>query len=193
MNDALSPVLIASLPVLVVVGWLIWSYNRFISQRAGVNTAWAGVDVQLQRRHDLVPSLVETVKGYAKHEHEVLEQVIEARAAAVRADKDDEVGPAEQAVVEVRLGSHVRQLLAVAEGYPDLKAAPLFLDLQAQLVEAEDRIAASRRIYNLNVRDYNVRVQQVPSNLIANSFNFELFEYFDAEVGTDAAPTFGTA
>ena len=189
MNDSVALLVLVGLPVLLLVGWPIWAYNRFISQRAAIQTAWAGVDVQLQRRHDLIPNLVETVKGYAEHEREVLERVTAARSAAVDADRADDVGPAGQAVAEGRLDSQVRQLLAVAEGYPELQAAPLFRDLHAQLVETEDRIAASRRLYNLNVRDYNERVQQVPSRIIASMFDFELSEYFDAAPGADEVPS----
>lgn len=181
-------VVVVVVPIVALLLWIVLTYNRFVSQRAGIDTAWAGVDVQLQRRHDLVPNLVETVKGYAAHEREVLEQVTSARAAAVRADEAADMGPSAQAVAEGRLESRVHQLFAVAEGYPDLTAAPLFRELQGQLTETEDRIAAARRIYNLNVRDHNERVLQVPSMIIANWFGFGLREYFDAAPGADKLP-----
>ena len=166
--------------VVCLVGVLVAvSYNRFVAQRAGIESSWSGVDVQLQRRHDLVPNLVETVRGYADHERAVFEQVTRARTAAMAADRDPAVGPAEQARAEDALTGATRQLLAVAEGYPDLQAAAGFRQLQAQLVETEDRIAAARRLYNLEVRALNRRVEAVPSNVVASMFGFTRAEYFE--------------
>lgn len=155
------------------------SHNRFVAQRAGVESTWSGVDVQLQRRHDLIPNLVATVHGYAAHERDVLQQVTAARTAAVMADRDPEAGPTDQARHEDALTGAVHRLLAVAESYPDLQASASFRDLQAQLVETEDRIAASRRLYNLEVRGLNRRVEAFPSNLVASTFGFARAEYFE--------------
>ena len=168
------------LGVVVVVGVLVAiSYNRFVSQRAGVESSWSSVDVQLQRRHDLIPNLVETVQGYATHERAVLDRVVAARTAAVDADRDTAAGPAEQARREEALTDATRGLLAVAEDYPDLKAATGFQQLQRQLVETEDRISAARRLYNLEVRALNRRVESVPSNVVAAMFGFTRAEYFE--------------
>lgn len=168
-------VILALLPLL----WLAISYNRFVSQRNAVRTTWAGVDVQLQRRHDLIPNLVETVRGYAGHERAVFENVTRIRSEAVRVDQDPEVGPGGQAPIEDQLSGATRQLLAVAESYPDLKASDNFLHLQRQLVETEDRLAAARRLYNIDVMELNRRVEAFPSNLIAGWFNFEKADFFE--------------
>lgn len=184
------------IPVYVLVGLLVLaglalavSYNRFVAQRAGVESSWSGVDVQLQRRHDLIPNLVETVRAYAAHEREVLDQVTAARTAAVSGDHDPRTGPAEQARREEALTGATHRLLAVAEGYPDLKASTNFLQLQAQLVETEDRIAASRRLYNIEVRGLNRRCEAFPSNLVASMFGFTRAEYFElSDPGAAATP-----
>jgi LemA protein len=167
----------------LVLGLLVvFSYNRFVTQRASIDATWAGIDVELQRRHDLVPNLVRTVRGYADHEQQVLTAVTEARARAVAA-----IAPAvpvrEQARAEDALTEGLTSLLAITEAFPDLKADANFRDLQRQLVETEDRIAASRRLYNLEVAAYERRRQAVPSNLVASIFGFEarvLFEIQDA-------------
>jgi LemA protein len=161
--------------VLAIAG--VVSYNRFVSQRNLIRDAWANIDTELRRRYDLIPNLVETVKGYATHEREVFENVTRARAAATAATGS----PAEQAAAEGPLVAALRQLLAVVENYPDLKANQNFLALQAELTTTEDRLQTARRFYNANVRDYNERVQSVPSNIIANMFNFELEEFFEVE------------
>jgi LemA protein len=168
-------VILAIVVVLAIVG--VVSYNRFVSQRQLIRDAWANIDTELRRRYDLIPNLVETVKGYATHEREVFENVTRARAAATAATGS----PAEQAAAEGPLVAALRQLLAVVENYPDLKANQNFLALQAELTTTEDRLQTARRFYNANVRDYNERVQSVPSNIIANMFNFELEEFFEVE------------
>ncbi len=166
------------LGLLVVVALaVVVSYNRFVRQRNLVEESWRQVDVELTRRHDLVPNLVETVKGYASHERTTLEAVTTARAVASAPGN----GPAVQAVQENILASALRQLFAVAEAYPDLKASEGFRDLQRQLAETEDRIAASRRFYNANVRALNTRVESFPSALVARTFRFTRAEYFTAE------------
>ena len=151
--------LVVLLAVLVAV-----SYNRFVKQRNLVQESWRQVDVELKRRHDLIPNLVETVKGYATHEREVFEAVTQARAAAAAPGSS----PAQQAQQEGVLGQALGRLFAVAEAYPDLKASTNFLELQRELTETEDRIAAGRRFYNANVRALNTRVESFPSNLVAS-------------------------
>jgi LemA protein len=164
--------LIVLLAIAVVV-----SYNRFVKQRNLVQESWRQVDVELTRRHSLVPNLVETVKGYAAHERATLEAVTAARTAAAAPGST----PGEQAAQENILQGALRQLFAVAEAYPDLKANEGFRDLQAQLAETEDRIAASRRFYNANVRALNTRVESFPSAIVAKTFGFEKAEYFQAD------------
>ena len=169
------------LGVLVLIGIsLVLSYNRFVSQRQLVRNSWANIDTELRRRYDLIPNLVETVKGYAAHEREVFEEVARTRSAAAAATGS----PAQQAAAEGPFVAALRQLFAVAENYPDLKANQNFLALQAELSNTEDRIQAARRFYNANVQDYNRRVQSFPSSVIAGMFNFkeeEFFEIPDAE------------
>lgn len=171
-------VLIVLAVVVVIVGiWLVITYNGFVKLRNIVEESWRQIDVELHRRYDLIPNLVETVKGYAAHERGTFEAVTEARAAAATAGST----PAEQASQENMLTSALRQLFAVAEAYPDLKANTNFLDLQGRLTETEDRIAAGRRFYNANVRTLNTKVQTVPSNVVANLFKIKEAEYFEAE------------
>ncbi len=168
-------VLVAVLVVAVAL-WVVGAYNRLVRLRNQCEEAWAGIDVQLTRRHDLIPNLVETVKGYASHERETLEAVIAARGAAV-----DASGPAEQAEAENLLTGALRQLFALAEAYPDLKADANFRELQAELTATEDRIARSRQTYNATVREYDTAREVVPTNVIAAMFAFEPREYFETE------------
>jgi LemA protein len=163
--------------LLLVLIFGVVSYNRFVSQKQLIKDAWANIDTELRRRYDLIPNLVETVRGYASHERAVFENVTKARAAATAATGS----PAEQAAAEGPLVAALRQLLAVAEAYPDLKANQNFLALQSELANTEDRLQTSRRFYNANVRDYNERVKQFPSGVIASIFNFEEEEYFEVE------------
>ena len=175
------------------------SYNRFVSQRQLIKDAWANIDTELRRRYDLIPNLVETVRGYASHERTVFENVTRARAAAASATGS----PASQAAAEGPLVAALRQLFAVVENYPDLKANQNFLALQQELANTEDRLQTSRRFYNANVRDYNQRVKQFPSVIIASSFHFQEEEFFEIEdalreagapqvaFGEGAAVTFG--
>ena len=155
----------------------IVSYNRFVSQKQLIKDAWANIDTELRRRYDLIPNLVETVRGYATHEREVFENVTRARAAATAATGS----PGEQAAAEGPLVAALRQLFAVVENYPDLKANQNFLALQAELSNTEDRLQTARRFYNANVRQYNERVQQFPSTVMAKMFNFEQEEFFEIE------------
>jgi LemA protein len=171
-------ILIAFLALLALVAlWVMLSYNRFVSQRNLIRDAFANIDTELRRRYDLIPNLVETVRGYASHERETFENVTRARAAAAAATGS----PAEQAAAEGPLVAALRQLFAVAENYPQLRANENFLSLQQELGNTEDRIQASRRFYNANVRDYNNRVQSVPSNVVASVFNFGEEEFFEVE------------
>jgi len=164
--------------VVVLLGiWAVATYNGFIKLRNFVEESWKQIDVELHRRYDLIPNLVETVKGYAGHERQTLEAVTEARSAAASPGAT----PAEQASQENMLTSALRQLFAVAEAYPDLKANQNFLELQTQLTETEDRIAAGRRFYNANVRAWNTKLQTFPPNVVARVFNFKEAEYFEAE------------
>ena len=162
--------------VVVALGAVV-SYNRFVSQRTLIRDSWANIDTELKRRYDLIPNLIETVRGYASHEREVLENVTRARAAAASATGS----PAEQAAAEGPLVAALRQLFAVVENYPDLKANQGFLQLQSELTNTEDRLQTARRFYNANVRDFNARVKQFPSVLVANMFGFKEEEYFEVD------------
>jgi LemA protein len=175
-------------PILIVVLVVVGMYNSLVSGRNHVRESWAGIDTELKRRYDLIPNLVETVKGYAQHERTVLEHVIEARTRAVASTGS----PASQAKDENMLVGALKQLFAVVEGYPDLKANQSFLLLQKQLAETEDRIQAARRFYNANVRDYNNRCEMFPTNVIAGMFKFEPEEFFEIESALQrAAPSVG--
>jgi LemA protein len=160
--------------LLLVYG--IVAYNRFVSQRQLIRDAYANIDTELRRRYDLIPNLVETVKGYAAHERQTFENVTRARQQAIAAQ-----GAAEQAQAENMLTAALRQLFAVAENYPELRASENFQALQGELANTEDRIQTSRRFYNANVREYNERVQSVPSNAIASMFKFKEEDYFEIE------------
>lgn len=181
----MQPLLIVGLGLLLVGGALLVSYNRFVEQRQLIRDSWANVDTELQRRYDLIPRLVETVRGYVRHEQALLEEVARARARAVANHGD----PASQAADERTFVAAVRHLFAVSEGYPELKAADNFLALQRELAITEDRIQAARRFYNANVRGLNRRVQSVPSNVVAALFGFTTADYFevDAAVRTNGA------
>lgn len=164
---------------LVVIGliWGVATYNGFVRLRNLVQEAWRQIDVELHRRHDLIPNLVETVKGYAAHERAVFDEVTAARAAAAAPG----ASPARQAQQENQLTAALGRLFAVAEAYPQLRAAENFLALQAELTNTEDRIAAGRRFYNANVRQLNTKVESFPSNIVAGMFHFVRAEYFEAQ------------
>jgi LemA protein len=164
--------------VVLLVGWAILSYNGLVSKRNRVDNAWSQIDVQLKRRHDLIPNLVETVKGYAAHERQTFEAVTQARANAINAQ-----GPAAQAQAENALTGALKSLFAVSEAYPDLKANQNFLNLQEEITSTEDRIAYSRQFYNDSVLTFNTKIQQFPSVILANMFNFSARDFFDAEPG----------
>jgi len=163
--------------VLLLILWVAFMYNALVRGRNHCDEAWSGIDTELKRRYDLIPNLVSTVKGYAAHERETLERVTQARNAAVASQGS----PASQAKDENVLVDSLKRLLAVVESYPDLKANQNFLKLQQELVNTEDRIQRARRFYNGNVRDYNNRVQVIPSGLIARPFGFKEREFFEIE------------
>jgi LemA protein len=167
---------------LVVVGVMI--YNGLVRMRVQVDSAWADIDVQLKRRHDLVPNVVETVKGYASHEKGTLESVVAARSAAMNAE-----GPSDRAEAENMLTGALKSLFALSEAYPQLQAASNFQDLQKTLGDLENGIQQARRYYNAVVRDYNTRIAQVPSNLVANAFNFSPREFFEIDEGEGEVPS----
>ena len=160
--------------IVVVVIWAVSVYNGLVGMRQRVSQAFADVDVQLRQRHDLIPNLVETVKGYAAHERGTLDEVVKARNAAMTAQ-----GPAQQAAAENMLSGALRQLFALSESYPDLKASANFQQLQAELTDLENKIAASRRFFNNAVQEYNTGIQRFPAALFAASFGFAPKEFFD--------------
>ncbi|HWQ99465.1 MAG TPA: LemA family protein [Candidatus Methylomirabilis sp.] len=162
--------------VAAIALWLIATYNGLISLKNKTDEAWSDIDVQTKRRYDLIPNLVETVKGYASHESGVFEKVTQARAAAMGAQN-----PHDKAVAENMLSQTLKSLFAVSENYPDLKANVNFLDLQKTLTDLEETIQAARRFYNGNVRDFNTKVQVFPTNMIAGMLGFLKREFFEAE------------
>jgi LemA protein len=179
MVIAIIVIVLVVLLVLIFIG----VNNSMIGARNRCDEAWSGIDVQLKRRHDLVPNLVETVKGYATHEREVFERVTAARAEATKAHT-----PAESAQKEGQLTAALTDLRAVAENYPELRATENFQKLQNELTEIEDEIQASRRIYNSNVQAYNTKIQVFPNSFIANSRGFQSKEFFEIEDAADREP-----
>jgi LemA protein len=176
--------------ILIIVGILVlgviafwFFYNRMVSRRNAVDNSWAQIEAALQRRHDLIPNLVESVKGYAAHEKSTFEQVTAARTGAVAAK-----GPGDQAAAEGQLTGAVGRLMAVAEQYPQLRATENFQQLQQQLSDTEDQIQITRRVYNDTVQTYNTLIQQFPGSLIAGSFHFEPRQFFDAPKEAEATP-----
>ena len=171
--------------VVVVVLFFVFAFNGAVRLRNRVDSAWSQISVQLQRRHDLIPNLVETVKGYAAHERQTLEEVVQARNSAVQAQQ---AGPAQQAQAENVLSGALRQLFALSESYPDLKANQNFLSLQEELTSTEDRIAYARQFYNDSVQKYNTKIQTFPTVVVAGMFNFSKREFFEAEQGSTEVP-----
>lgn len=162
--------------VAVIVLWIIGTYNGLITLRNRAKEAWSDIDVQLKRRYNLIPNLVETVKGYATHERELFEKVTEARTRAMGAQSPKEKGQAENI-----LAGTLKTLFAVAENYPQLKASENFLELQRELRDTEDKIQAARRFYNGNVRDLNIKIEVFPANIIASLFRFAKMDFFEIE------------
>lgn len=168
--------------LVVVILWAIFAYNKFVTLINRAKEAWSDIDVQLKRRYDLIPNLVQTVKGYAAHERGVFESVTQARSAAIGAQ-----GLAQKGQAENMLSQTLGKLFAVAEAYPDLKANQNFLELQRELEDTEDKIQAARRFYNTNVRDLNTSIQSFPGTIIASMFHFSAMEFFQLESGDAAA------
>ena len=171
--EILIPLVVIALIVVFVIGL----YNRLVTMRQRVREAWADIDVQLKRRWDLIPNLIETVKGYAAHERQTFEAVTQARSAAMAAAQSG--SPEQRAQAETALGGALLNLRAVAEAYPQLQAVQEFKDLSENLRDTEDKIAFARRFYNGNVRDYNTAIQTVPTNIIAGMFGFKAEQYFE--------------
>jgi len=169
--------------VVIIALWLILTFNGLVRRRYHVAEAWSDIDVQLKRRYDLIPNLVETVKGYASHERELFEKVSAARAAAMGAGTKDEKNQAENA-----LSGTLKTLFAVAENYPQLKANENFLQLQNELSDTENKIQAARRFYNGNVMDYNTKIETFPTNLMAGMFGFKKEEFFGTENAAEREP-----
>ncbi|GAA3082827.1 LemA protein [Kribbella aluminosa] len=186
-------VIIAIVAVVVIVALLlITSYNRFVKQRNLIQESWRQIDVELHRRYDLIPNLVETVRAYAAHERHVFEEVARLRTQAVNTQG---ANPEQRAAAEGELSGALRQMMISVEQYPQLQSNQNFLGLQRELTDTEDRIAAGRRFYNANVGDYNTRIEAFPSNLIANGFKFEKAGYFevkDEQVRAVPQVSFGT-
>lgn len=172
------------LGLVVLIGlWLMGVFNGLVKLKNRVDEAWSDIEVQLKRRYDLIPNLVNTVKGYAKHEDSVFTKVTEARSNAMQAGT-----PADHAEAENMLTGTLKSLFAVAEGYPDLKASDNFLHLQQELTDAEDKISSSRRFYNGNVRDFNTKLQVFPTNMVAGMLGFTKYDFFDAPDEVNEAP-----
>jgi len=164
----------------VIIVWLVAVFNGLVTLKNRVDESWSDIDVQLKRRYDLIPNLVETIRAYAKHESTVFEKVSAARSAAMGAKTPEEHAKAENA-----LTGTLKTLFAVAESYPDLKASQNFLQLQDELSDTENKIQASRRFYNGNVRDFNIKTEQFPSSLVANAFGYKKRGFFEIENGEE--------
>lgn len=160
----------------IVILWVIVLYNGLIKLKNRVKEAWSDIDVQLKRRYNLIPNLVETVKGYATHERELFEKVTKARTEAMSATGAKDKGQAEN-----MLSNTLKSLFAVAENYPDLKASENFIELQRELRDTEDKIQAARRFYNTNARDMNIKIESFPANLIAKPLGFKMADFFEIE------------
>ncbi|PIR06830.1 hypothetical protein COY65_02940 [Candidatus Jorgensenbacteria bacterium CG_4_10_14_0_8_um_filter_39_13] len=172
----MNPLTIILIILGIIILWLVFIFNGLIVRKNRVEEAWSDIEVQLKRRYDLIPNIVETVKGYAVHEKGVLEEVTQARVTAMNTKE-----PQAKLQAENQISQTLKTLFAVAENYPQLKANENFLQLQNELVDTEDKIQAARRFYNANVRDYNIAIQVFPANLISGAFNFKLRELFDVD------------
>jgi LemA protein len=179
-----AAIVVIVIVVLIVLVFVV-GYNGLVRLRNRIDSAWSQIGVQLERRHDLIPNLIETVKGYAAHEKSTFEAVVAARNSAIQAQG---AGPEQAAQAENVLTGALKNLFALAEAYPDLKANTSFLALQEELTSTEDRIAYARQFYNDNVVKYNTKIQSIPSNIIAGMFSFTPREYFKVEVGATEVP-----
>jgi LemA protein len=182
----LIAIIIIVVIIVIVALFFMFAYNSLVKSRNRVDQAWSQIGVQLERRHDLIPNLVETVKGYASHERQTLEAVVNARNNAVQVQQ--QAGPQQQAQAENILTGALRQLFALSEAYPDLKANQNFLNLQEELTSTEDRISYARQFYNDSVENYNNDIQTFPRNLIAGMFNFRDRQFFEAPEGVQEVP-----
>lgn len=176
MSTALIVIIVVVAALAIIV---IGMYNSLIRLKNRVEEAWSDIDVQLKRRYDLIPNLIETVKGYASHERETLEKVTEARSNAMQAQESGDTKA--QAAAENMLSSTLKSIFALSENYPDLKANTNFLELQRELSDTENKIMASRRFYNGNVRDFNTKLEIFPTNIIAGMLGFKSRDYFEIE------------
>lgn len=165
---------------IIIVLWFVIVYNRFVKDKNLIREAWSGIDVQLKRRNDLIPNLVDAVKGYSGYEKTLFERITELRSKTKQQEQVKE-----KAHTENDLTKAIVNLLIIAEAYPDLKASTNFLDLQKELADTEDQLQYARRYYNGVVRDYNIRVESFPSNLIANTFNYKVEDYFEIELASE--------
>ena len=181
----MAVVIVILVVIVLALLFFVLAFNGAVRLRNRVDSAWSQISVQLQRRHDLIPNLLETVKGYAAHERQTLEAVTAARTNAVQAQQ---AGPAQQAQAENVLSGALRQLFALSESYPDLKANQNFLSLQEELTSTEDRIAYARQFYNDSVQKYNTKIQTFPTVIVAGMFNFSKREFFEAEEGSTEVP-----
>ena len=182
----MSLVQIIFIVVAVIVLWIISAYNRLVALGNRAKEAWSDIDVQLKRRYNLIPNLVETVKGYAAHERGVFENVTKARTAAMTAEQSGD--PKKIGEAENFLSATLKSLFAVSENYPDLKASTNFLELQRELRDTEDKIQAARRFYNTNVRDLNIKIESFPANIVANVFRFAKMDFFGIEEAAAREP-----
>ena len=169
--------------VIAVILWVVAVFNGLVALKNRSKEAWADIDVQLKRRYDLIPNLVETVKGYATHERELFEKVTQARASAMSAE-----GTKNKAEAENMLSETLKSLFAVSENYPDLKASQNFLELQRELTDTEDKIQAARRFYNSNVRDLNIKIESFPANMIAGPLGFKQMDLFQTANEAEREP-----
>lgn len=173
-------IILLSIIITVLIIWFVYAYNLFIRDRNLIKEAWSGIDVQLKRRHNLIPNLVSTVQGYTQHEKNLLESITKKRSEVVNTEKISEKAPAES-----DLSGMLKSLIVIAENYPDLKANQNFLNLQNQLIEIEDQLQYARRYFNGAVRNYNVRVESFPSNILAGILNFKQENYFEITLATE--------
>src|SRR6476619_4971914 len=195
MGTAITVIIIIVVIIIIIALIGMGSYNGFVKSRNLIQESWRQIDVELNRRYELIPNLVETVRAYAAHERNTLEDITRLRSQAQQLSQSEGALPSQQrADVEAQLSGAVRNLIVSVEAYPDLKSNQNFLELQRQLAETEDRIAAGRRVYNANVRVYNTKIESVPTNIIAGMFKFEKATYFevnDAEVRQAPNVSFG--
>jgi LemA protein len=175
--------IVVAVVLVAIAAFVWWTYNRMVGKRQATENSWAQIEVALKRRHDLIPALVESVRGYAAHERTTFENVTEARSTAIATQ-----GPASRAAAEAEVGRGTQRLLVVAEDYPELEASQNFSKLQDDLREAEDQIAITRRVYNDTVETYNTLIQVFPAVIVARMFGFGRREFFDAPAGAEIAP-----